>query len=89
MTASTPAPEAFAFAAALRSPVVRAQLAELGFNGEAGDVVVPVRDGEGFTEASARVGDDCRRALLVAVDDALPSGWSMDWASIDPHKEAP
>ncbi len=75
---------AFDFARDLRKPEVRERLALLGFDGDAGDVILPWFDDETHAEASRRIPADCRRALLVAPDADLPSGWTMQWAKPQP-----
>jgi hypothetical protein len=71
---------AFDFARAQRNPAVRERLRLLGFDGDQGDVAMPWFEDETFPEACDRAPTDCRRVLLVAPDESLPSGWSMCWA---------
>lgn len=68
------------FARSLRDPAVRQQLKDHGFDGNRGDVILPVQDGESLQEASRRQSPDGARALRVRPDETQPAGWAMTWA---------
>jgi hypothetical protein len=65
------------FAAQLRDGMFRDQLDELGFDGNAGDVISIVADERPVPLAGRPAG----RMLLAQEDEAQETGWRMWWAT--------
>jgi len=67
------------FARKLHDPEVRQRLKDVGFNGNAGHVIIAATPGEALQDVIARGPGEGARLLVVWSDGDHLTGWQMVW----------